>query len=84
VIANRWETAANTNPPGPIELEISSQLQVLGFPMPFTTCANCEKMRGQNHFAEPNWHALIFFHSILICRLTYEPLLSAFADVMSM
>jgi hypothetical protein len=28
------------------------------------------------HFAEPNWYVLTFFHSILICRVTYwAPLL---------
>jgi len=28
-------------------------------------------MLGQNHFAEPIWHALTFPHPILICRVTY-------------
>jgi hypothetical protein len=54
----------------PIEL-FSNQQQLLGFAMPFPTSANCAKMLGQNHFAEPNWHALIFFHPMLICRVTY-------------
>ncbi len=59
VNANRWETA-NSHPPGPIEL-FSNQEQVLGFVMPFTTSANCAKVLGQNHFAEPHCHAFIFF-----------------------
>jgi hypothetical protein len=46
-----------------------NQQQVLGFAMPFPTSANCTKMLGQNHFVEPNWHALTFFHPIFICRL---------------
>jgi len=61
---------AYRNQPMPIEL-FSNQQQLLGFAMPFPTSANCAKMLGQNHFAEPNWHALIFFHPMLICRVTY-------------
>ncbi len=34
--------------------------------------ANCAKMLGQKHFAEPNQHVLTFLHSILICSVTSE------------
>jgi hypothetical protein len=26
---------------------------------------------SQNHFAEPEWHVLIFLHPILLCKITY-------------
>jgi hypothetical protein len=32
--------------------------------------ANCAKLVGNNHFAEPNWHVLTFLHPILMCRVT--------------
>jgi len=37
--------------------------------------ANCAKIFGENHFAEPNRHFLTFLHSNLICRVTYWALL---------
>jgi len=33
--------------------------------------ANCAKLLGNNHFAEPNWHVLAFLHPILLCRVTH-------------
>jgi hypothetical protein len=33
--------------------------------------ANCTKMLGQNHFAEPNGHVLTSLHPILICRFKH-------------
>jgi hypothetical protein len=33
--------------------------------------ANCAKMLGSNHFAEPNQHVLTLLHLTLICRVAY-------------
>jgi hypothetical protein len=41
----------------------SNQMQLSGFAMPLPTSTNCAQILGQNHFAQPNWHALIFFAS---------------------
>jgi hypothetical protein len=57
--ANRWETT-NNNPPGPIKLSNQSTArQALLCLLP--ALANCAKLLGHNHFAEPNWHVLTFF-----------------------
>jgi hypothetical protein len=37
----------------------------------FAASANCAKMLCQNHFAEPNQHALTSLHPISICRVKY-------------
>ncbi len=53
----------------------------LGFAVPFNQpLPNSAKMLGQNHFAEPNWHALTFLHPILTCMVTYRALVAMFSS----
>jgi hypothetical protein len=41
---------------------------LLGFAGPFTSLSKLCKNAGQNYFAEPNYHVLIFLHPILILQ----------------